>query len=435
MNDLFDRFLALSSLKIDLSFLKLNVSTDSELILSKLDNITLTDEILDNTNLETWIENFYYLSKLVNAFIITLITLFGLYGNTMSLFVFFSDCFRKQSIKILRMYLVFLSISDLFVLIFHYIDFTFLSWTNLTKSRNFLLNLVNNSRTSCKLIPFLRNIFRTTSIYCLVFLSIQRTVSLYFPMIKSKWSNLKFNKMLIWIILGLSIFLNLNNLFVNDLVSHFKTNQVFCSINRKFLRYQILFDLKYILLTILIPIFLIIGISIVLYKKIKFSIKNEIKKTGSISTNTSNQRSRSLSANLIRFGSIKCSKDFISFGNRINKIRSVKAAYLIVILSKWFVFLHLPYAVTWCILHFHLKEETIRVQNFLLYLVYTKPNENENKKFFLKGMLNLFEILSILNYSVNFLIFTFNVPLFRKMHNRKLSLIFQKAYSLIKCRF
>ncbi|RNA12519.1 G-coupled receptor -like protein [Brachionus plicatilis] len=367
MNELLERFLALSSLKIDLSFLQLNFSTDSDLILSKLDNITLTDDMLDNTNLDKWVEKFYILSKWLNAFIITIITLFGLYGNTMSLLIFFSHSFSKQSFKILRMYLIFLSTSDLFVLIFHYIDFTFLSWTNLIKSRNFSLNLVNQSRAFCKLVPFLRNVFRTTSVYSLIFLSIQRTVSLYFPMIKSRWSNLRFNKILIWLIFALSILLNLNNLVLNDLVSHYKTNQIFCSINRNFLSYQFLFDFKYIIFTILVPIFIIIGISIVLYRKIRFSLKNALKKTESFSVSMSGRSSRSMSLNQIRFGSKKSRNDFAYFGNRINKIRSVRAAYLIVILSKWFVFLHLPYAIIWSILHFHLKEESIRL-NFKIFL-------------------------------------------------------------------
>ncbi|RNA31545.1 hypothetical protein BpHYR1_018914 [Brachionus plicatilis] len=55
MNDLYERFVGLLNLKVDLGFLNLNISTHADLLLSKLDNITLHDNILDNINLHKWL--------------------------------------------------------------------------------------------------------------------------------------------------------------------------------------------------------------------------------------------------------------------------------------------------------------------------------------------------------------------------------------------
>ncbi|RNA39825.1 hypothetical protein BpHYR1_014267 [Brachionus plicatilis] len=66
MNDLYERFLGLKNLNIDLSFIQLNSSTQMDLILCKLDNITIPDTMLDNINLDTWVNNFYNLSKWLN---------------------------------------------------------------------------------------------------------------------------------------------------------------------------------------------------------------------------------------------------------------------------------------------------------------------------------------------------------------------------------
>lgn len=393
MNDLYEKFLILNNLSIDLSFLQINTSLNPDLILNKLDNLTLSDDILDNINLDYGIEKFYSISKWLNPILITIITLLGLYGNFVSLVIFSSQSFNKQSIKILRMYLIFLSTSDLLVLIFHYIDFTFISWTNLIKSRKFCLNLMNQSRIFCKLIPFLRNLFRTMSIYCLVLLSIHRIYSLYYPMVKSRWSNLKFNKTVIFLIFIFAVLINWHNLILNDLVGHYKTNQIFCSINRNYFRYQFIFDFKYIIVSILIPIIIIIGISFVLYTKIRFVLKNRSYYVNGIVLNR-NER-------------------------RLPSDQSVKSAYLTLILSKWFVILHLPYTIIWSLLHIQLRKESSRVENFLLFLIYTKPNENENKKYLLKGFLNFFEVLTILNYSVNFFIFIVKLSLFKKIYKKK----------------
>ncbi|RNA00258.1 hypothetical protein BpHYR1_035327 [Brachionus plicatilis] len=223
---------------IEQYFFQLSMSLNRGLILAKLDNKTLSDDI-QSINLDHQIELFYNISKWLNPICVSIITLFGLYGNIMSL-----------------------SIKDIL------------------------------------------NLFRTMSVYCLVLLSIQRIFSLYYPMRR---------------------------------------------------------------------------------ESMQFLPKKLIK---------SNQ---------------------ILVHDRLPSVHSVRAAYLTLILSKWFVILHLPYAIIWSLLHFQLREETIQAENILLHLINPKSDENENQKYLLKTLLNLFEIMDILNYSVDFFILIMNSNQIKKI--------------------
>ena len=66
------------------------------------------------------IEIFYEVSKWLNVIMITVITIFGLYGNLISIVIFRDGSYNKNSIKSLRVYLVMLAVSDLLVLVCFY---------------------------------------------------------------------------------------------------------------------------------------------------------------------------------------------------------------------------------------------------------------------------------------------------------------------------
>lgn len=130
------------------------------------------------------IESFYILSKWINVIFLTLIAIIGIYGNLMSAKIFVSKTFNRNSIKSLRLYLVTLALSDAFVLVFHYSDFTFRSWVNLTESYESRFNFVDKINLFCKLVPYLRNVFRTISVYTLVLMTTQRLIVLHFSNLK-----------------------------------------------------------------------------------------------------------------------------------------------------------------------------------------------------------------------------------------------------------
>lgn len=184
----------------------------------------------EDQSLNKFIEIFYIMSKWLNVIFLTLVTLIGLYGNTMSIIIFTSKSFNKSSIKILQIYLVLISISDTLVLLFHYLDFSLRSWVNLIDIHSSKFNFVDKNQFFCKVIPFLRSVFRTISVYSLVLISTQRLVVLYFPIIKSRWSLLEFNKKIIYILVFFSITLNWNNLILNELVLH-HNGEYYCSVD------------------------------------------------------------------------------------------------------------------------------------------------------------------------------------------------------------
>lgn len=210
-------------------------------------------DLYENIRLNKSVEHFYEFSKWINVIIITLIIFLGFYGNFMTIVIFTSKCFAKNSLRILRMYLIIIAISDICVILFHYLDFTFRTWINLTRSHSSKFNFVDKNLFFCKLIPYLRNVFRAISIYALILVSTQRLVALYFPMVKSRWSSIYFNRKLIFLLFIFSISINLNNVFLNDLLKNHGEN--FCSINKNYLRIQFIFDIKFVIVTILIPIF------------------------------------------------------------------------------------------------------------------------------------------------------------------------------------
>lgn len=130
-------------------------------------------------------------------------------------------------------------------------------------------------------------------------------------------------------------------------------------------------DTLFASITILIPTFLIFIICMILYQKIKYTTFRSSRRNYS---NNSNSTDSSV-----------CKKE----------TKSVKTAYIIVILSKWFVIFHLPYFVCWLFLHIHMIETSFLSNIFTI--------QTENKKFLLKACLNLFEILFSFNYAINFL--------------------------------
>lgn len=63
------------------------------------------------------IEIVYEVSKWLNVVMITLVAIFGIYGNIVSIIIFANPSYNKNSINSLRVYLILLATSDLLVLV------------------------------------------------------------------------------------------------------------------------------------------------------------------------------------------------------------------------------------------------------------------------------------------------------------------------------
>ncbi len=214
----------------------------------------------------TMSDKFYDLSKWSNVVLVTFITIIGLYGNLMSTKIFLSKSYPKFP---LRVYLILLTISDLVVLLLHYIDFTFRSWINLTETYSSRINFVDKSIIFCKFIPYFRNVFRTISVYTLILMTLQRYIYLYFPLIRSRWCSIKAGKKILFTLIVLSLFFNTSSLILNNLEKHHVNGESFCTVRKEFIIYQFQIDILFVMFTILIPTVFILILSLSLFYKIK----------------------------------------------------------------------------------------------------------------------------------------------------------------------
>lgn len=89
--------------------------------------------------------------------------------------------------------------------------------------------------------------------------------------------------------------------------------------------------------------------------------------------------------------------------------KSIKTTYMILIVSKWFILLNLPYFVCWCV--FFSTHHSINLSQMLL----------------LRAFVNLFEILFLFSYSINFILYLVNGKFFRKNHSQELFKLVQSC--------
>ncbi|RNA35312.1 G-coupled receptor -like protein [Brachionus plicatilis] len=350
----------------------------------------------DPINLNLHIESFYEFSKWINAILMTLIATVGLYGNTMSILIFCSKSYNKNSIKSLRLYLISLSASDLCVIVFHYVDFTFRQWVNLTASYDSKFNFVDKFLLLCKLVPYFRNVFRTISVYTLTLMTLQRLVLLHFPSLRLRWSSTKFNRQLLVGLLITALLINSTSLLINDQVKQPFTGELYCSVREDYVDMQFKIDIFFVIITILFPSIFILFLSIVLFLNVKKASRNGRVAKRSIQANSSLLSKKVLKyknyfnylntrypqmPNLENIQTIEIKKlNNIESGcaieetgpNRVEKLsgesskfkspsevfaikkslnQSIRTTYMLVIISKWFILLHLPYFLCWMLFH------------------------------------------------------------------------------------
>ncbi|CAF0765974.1 unnamed protein product [Brachionus calyciflorus] len=346
-------------------------------------NLTLDEGLKSNLGV-----NFYDASKWLNVFFITFISIFGLYGNSISIYIFLKTLKQNRNQKS-TIYFLLLSISDLFVLVFHYLDFTLRSWINLTGNYSSRINFVDKCLLCCKLIPYFRNVFRTISVYILLIMTVQRFIYFYFPLKRSLVSSAKTNKIIIFNLIFMSLILNAGIIFVNTLTEHDTNGELYCNINPEFIDLQFIFDFVFVLFSILIPTLFILLFSFILFCRIKSNIpigndffkidcctsgRSEDEKNDSLNIHNTNETNYCVNFDekLSQIHSKRNEKkralnSLRNNGSRNNSNNkgpkfktkfnhSIRTTYMLVLLSKWFVILHLPYFICWIILHFQIKD-------------------------------------------------------------------------------
>jgi hypothetical protein len=108
---------------------------------------------------------------------------------------------------------------------------------------------------------------------------------------------------------------------------------------------------------------------------------------------------------------------------------SVRTNYMLVLVSKWFILLHVPYFISWCFMHVQLKRfESMRVND----ADSDEMDAGQTRIIMFKAFVNIFEILFSLNYSINFFVYLIHGPLFRKIHADILSHLLKSISNLLR---
>jgi hypothetical protein len=304
-----------------------------------------------------------------------------------------------------------------------------------------------------------------------------------------------------------ALLLNSYVLFFNTLKRHTVNHQLYCTIRKDFLAIYFYIDIIFVVFTIMIPSIIIFFMSIFLVRKVSSNYpsctkvykstdlrrksKNQYATSAfsSESTNFSKASNRLKMRKMFRLSSTSRSSKSNKMMNiyttankaigeneqintyklsidRISQIKtkhSVKTACLLILLSKWFVILHLPYFVCWLIYHMQLKtveSESMANFSFLLSnLRYSLSNMSSkssiqfNKTFtntqsykiaqkyelftsidnrdfkLIRSFLNIFEAFMLFNYSINFILYFFNGSKFRN----EFIFIFKRTRCSFKC--
>ena len=137
---------------------------------------------------------------------------------------------------------------------------------------------------------------------------------------------------------------------------------------------------------------------------------------------------------------MKLSNNDAKYKSKLN--HTIRTTYMMVLLSKWFVILHVPYLISWMIYHIYMNKVYKSNNNLRPVVVVFKLNSTTtiatpaidlDTIILLKAFQNLFEILFLFNYSVHFFLYLFNIPSFRRAHSNEINRFFHCIWRYLSC--
>jgi len=327
-----------------------------------------------------------------------IITLIGLIGHFLTIFVFIQKRFRKNSSHI---YMLCLAINNFVYLIIHLSNFN-------TNNSSFSLSDTHN--LVCKSFTYLKYVLRFTSAYIIVAFTLQRLLVVWSPFYagfkskKSAW-------LTVCIVFSLSCVLNSWSLFLFE-------NNNSCDVKKDYNNEYFLIILIYIVFILIIPILIITISNLIIISNIKKS-KLKRKELTKMNCNNNNKKKRksklkrsqlpakhhlmSYSLNLVEHElSIVKRTYFLNVDqlikNMTNQPNNTKnITNLLLVISFSYSLLNLPYLISWC--SFYLGE-----------LMDRTPLETNQ----IYSVIKISEIFFLINYSSNFYIYCLSGSIFRK---------------------
>lgn len=382
-----------------------------------MQNDNLTDSRLEKEIL--YLESLRYLalSGKLNIYSVMTITLIGLLGNSLTIVVFSQKRFRINSNSV---FLLCLAIGDSLFLLIHLFEDTFKTYRDLygndsSDSKYFdfnLFNLMDRYDFSCRLINYLRNVIRFVSAYIVVLFTIQRLLIVYRPLSRSFRSKKSAWKTVLTILL-VSLIINLWVPFLFK-IQPVDGKRELCDVSKKYQNYYFHLNIFYTTLIMLIPMVIILYCNFSIIKKTakeeenrrKFQNKNTCMTSLHQAKLNQHRRKKNLlsgEASETKAVNVKIKphyvtqNELIKINTKFSKHSSKKLTLMLLVISFSFVFLNLPYLLTWTLCFYEATFQVIETHH----------------KSFLFAALQVSEIFYVLNYAIKFYIYCTTSSLFK----------------------
>ena len=155
------------------------------------------------------------------------LTTFGILGSVLSILIFYSPRYRRQSS---HFYLLSLAVSDLCFLIINLVEDTFRNHNQLYDSR---INILDRSSPFlCILVQYARNITRSLSSWIIVSFTIERLLVVFHPLKRGFICRRKIARYVVLLLLLFSLLSNINVPFHYGIVP--SANGTICDILQKY---------------------------------------------------------------------------------------------------------------------------------------------------------------------------------------------------------
>jgi len=303
---------------------------------------------------------FLEISTKINICSTIIITIIGLIGHFLTLFVYSQKRFRLNSSNI---YLFCLAINDSLFLIIHFFEDTIRSIKlNYTFSASFNLfinriNIVDNSSIICWISNYLRYTLRLISTFLIITITLQRLYVVYNPL-QHKYKSKKSAWLFTFIIILISLVFNSWAIFLFKMNTYVETNIQYCDLDRNWTKFYFYLSLFYTFLAILLPIIVVFTCNFLIIHKLTKKEKERKQltstQTTSVTTTTVSYNKKNNKILLLLNNAavnpnvssiIQINKNRMKVIKSINKTKKMKKTLLLVSFS--YAIFNLPYLITW----------------------------------------------------------------------------------------
>ncbi|CAF0851816.1 unnamed protein product [Brachionus calyciflorus] len=367
-------------------------------------NYFLTNENMNLTSSSEWFNLSPQNKRLFNiivVFLTSFICITGLIGNILSLKVFCSTKLPRTSSRI---YLIALTVSDAIFLVTHFLDKTCKDIVDLWKI-DFPLNITDQKQTMCRSFALLRNTCRAISPWLIVAFTVERFLVVIFPHHSSIISKPLLAKRFICIIITLSVLIslyapiligvtqtpkrklkNLNHLepfttsplYFNYLKQfYFKPS---CDVLTSYRHIYLHLTFFYTFIVIIMPLGIVSVLNTILISRL-------YKSTDQWTRAKLELHEQELSYKEIR--------------DKKMQVENFKVTWTLIIISVSFIFLTLPYVITYFIANVYYIKNSVQIKPLFLIQKIT-------------------ELMYILNHSINFFLYVVTRNSFRRVLKEKL---------------